>query len=252
MGARIALCADAHFLKIACWVAVSLIFAALPAQPNGEWEDTAVRCDAVTLESLQTDALAEDQLNKGEVVVQLVEENNIKFVVGRIVITDSPQNIWPVLVNPFEFERRISPRMKKVEVLQDDVNKSVLKCSVDVCVLFPSITYVVESKYEQPSTVQFRRVGGTLKDFRGCWLLKPRKDGQSTEVFYSMYIDPGIPVPRWLVREAVKGELPRTLKGLRTRILQQDPVRNSAPTRTINAAHALDQEDAIAAGKGSI
>ena len=53
----------------------------------------------------------------------------------------------PNLVNPFEFQGKISPRMKTVEVMSDQVNRSVLKVTLDV-LLIPHFNYIVESLYE--------------------------------------------------------------------------------------------------------
>jgi hypothetical protein len=94
----------------------------------------------------------------------------------------------------------------------------VIKCGWNVCLLIPKITYTVESKFEQQKQVQFRRIAGTFKDFRGSWMLRPLDGGKSSEVLYSMFIDPGIPLPKWLMREALKNELPQTLIGLRERV----------------------------------
>ncbi|HEY9713176.1 MAG TPA: SRPBCC family protein [Chroococcales cyanobacterium] len=178
------------------------------------------------------------RLARGEVVVELTERDHIKYVVSRIWIDQPPEAVWPVLANPFEFQGSICPRMKTVEVLTDKAETSVLQCSFNVCFLFPTITYAVQSDYCAPLEVQFHRVGGMLKDFRGYWLLRPVKDGakQKTEVFYSMYVDPGIPAPKWLVREAVKSELPRTLCGLKERVRQIYEGERSPIKRSILAA----------------
>lgn len=159
-----------------------------------------------------------EKLNKGQVVVNMEEADGIKFVVGKIVIDQPADQVWPVLTNPFEFERRISPRMRHVEVMLDEKERSVLKCTVDVCFLFPRVTYVVESLYTPVELIEYRRVGGLLRDFKGAWVINPIENGQKTEVVYSMYLDPGFPVPQWIIREGVKVELPKTLTRMRTRV----------------------------------
>jgi hypothetical protein len=158
------------------------------------------------------------RLNRGEVVVDLFEDEKIKFVVGKILIKQPPDVVWPILVNPFEFKGKLSPHMTGVDVLSDTPFSSVLRCTINVCFLFPNISYTVESKYDPLCSVEFHRIEGFLRDFRGCWLLRSCNNGTNTEVFYSMFVDPGMPVPRWLVREGVKSELPHMLKALRNRI----------------------------------
>ena len=56
------------------------------------------------------------KLNRGEVVVGLKCVGSQKFVTGRIIIDQSPDKVWPIMVNPFEFRGRIAPRVKGVEV----------------------------------------------------------------------------------------------------------------------------------------
>jgi carbon monoxide dehydrogenase subunit G len=159
----------------------------------------------------------EERLARGEVVVGLKDDGGTKFVTGSVLIDAPPDKVWPIMTNPFEFRRGISPRMREVEILKDQANCSVLKVTLDV-MLIPHFTYTVESTYENGERVDFKRVGGILKDFRGSWQMNPTHNGSQTDVTYSMYVDPGFPVPQWIIREGVKTELPRTLMALRKRV----------------------------------
>jgi hypothetical protein len=196
------------------------------------------QCCAKSLLAQDDDADTQTRLSNGEVVTELVEDGETKFVVSKILIDQPPAAVWPVLVNPFEFAGKICPRMHQCDVLQDQPELSVLQCSIYVCFLFPTITYTVESKYEPVNVVEFKRVSGFLHDFRGSWVLRPRKDGTCTEVLYSMFVDPGVPVPKWIVREAVKTELPRTLIGLRERVDDIANNHGNLEAKTIAAARA--------------
>ena len=160
------------------------------------------------------------RLESGEVVVGLRTEGETKFVTGRMLIDQPPEVVWPIMVNPFEFQRNISTRMKRVDVLKDTVDSSILKVTMDAFPI-PDVTYMVESKYKkvgEGARIDFRRIGGVFRDFQGYWVVKPSHQGKKTELLYSMYIDPGFFVPQWIVRKGVRGELPKTLKALRTRV----------------------------------
>jgi len=164
-----------------------------------------------------------EELEQGKVVVGLKDVGSTKFVTGKILINESPEKVWPIMVNPFEFRGRISPRVKKVEMVTDEPNLSVMKMTMDTSPLpfLPQLSYTVESRYEKTEKgghIEFRRVGGMIRDFRGYWDMAPADGGSKTELTYSMYIDPGFFVPQFIVREGVKGELPRTLTALRKRI----------------------------------
>ncbi|HEY9776935.1 MAG TPA: SRPBCC family protein [Planktothrix sp.] len=178
----------------------------------------------------------QQRLAKGEVIVGMKNAGDDKLVSGTILINEPPDRVWPIMVNPFEFKGTISPRMKEVEVVVDKQDLSVLKVTLDMSFFYPNFTYVVESKYENGQRIEFHRVGGVLKDFKGSWDMSPIDGGKKTELTYSMYIDPGFCVPQWIMREGVKGELPRTLKGLRERVQAVYHASKQPVTHTLMAA----------------
>ena len=55
---------------------------------------------------------------------------------GTILINEPPERVWPIMVNPFEFQGEILPRMKTVEVMVDRSNLSILKVTLDMSFLF--------------------------------------------------------------------------------------------------------------------
>jgi hypothetical protein len=180
---------------------------------------------------------AEEKLASGQVVVGLEELDRTRFVFGRIWIDEPPSRVWRILVNPFEFEGKICPRMKRVEVLVDRIDTSVLKCTVAVCWLIPPVTYTVESKYLACGRIEFKRLSGVPREFKGYWQAKPVSGGRRTEVTYCLYVNPGIPVPQWIIREGVKVELPRVLSGLKERVKAVYDNHMVLEPRTILAVH---------------
>jgi ribosome-associated toxin RatA of RatAB toxin-antitoxin module len=163
---------------------------------------------------------------------------NTEFVIGHIRVQAPAEKVWPILANPYEFEEKISPRFTTVQVLCDKKEMSVLRCKVDIGCLLPAINYTVQSTYNHTRSIAFRSIAGDFKDFRGSWTVVPSASGKSCDVTYSIYVVPGIPVPQWVVRQAVKAELPHTLEGLRRRVESvceglERPVR-----RTISAARS--------------
>lgn len=183
----------------------------------------------------------QQKLDHGEVVVGMENVGETKFVTGRVLIDQPPEKVWPVMVNPFEFQQKISPRMRTCEVVLDKLQKSILKVTMDTFPI-PDVTYVVESDYTRTSDgarIDFHRIGGTLRDFKGHWLMNPSHHGTKTELVYSMYLDPGFYVPQWIVRVGVKQELPRTLIALRKRVEEVVANRMSLEKKTILAATPL-------------
>jgi carbon monoxide dehydrogenase subunit G len=181
----------------------------------------------------------ETKLERGEVVISSKKIEDVNFVEARILIDEPPSKVWPVMANPFEFQGKISPRMRQVTVVVDKVDLSLLKCTVHIGFFIPDITYTVESKYEPGQRITFKRTGGDLRDFKGVWEVKAAKGGNATELTYSMFIDPGIPVPQWIIREGVKNELPRTLMALRQRVTAIYTQNEAPEARHILAVSAV-------------
>jgi len=178
----------------------------------------------------------DEKLARGEVIVGLKQLEKTKFVLGKIWIDADPHHVWQILANPFEFEGRICPRVKRIDVLVDKPDRSVMQMFVNVCWPIPHISYVVESRYEPCRRLSFERVSGLPRVFRGYWLVRPLADGMKTEVTYCMYMHPGIPCPEWIVREGVKVELPKVLTGLRDRVKSVYVDKVDLEPRTILAA----------------
>jgi hypothetical protein len=79
----------------------------------------------------------------------------------------------------------------------------------------PKLTYEIRASYDQPSRVSIERVSGDLRVLRGSWVLE--SDGDSTIAHYMVDLAPGFWVPHWIVRAALKRDLPKMLRALRTR-----------------------------------
>jgi Polyketide cyclase / dehydrase and lipid transport len=88
----------------------------------------------------------------------------------------------------------------------------------------PKLAYEIRASYDQPSRVSIERVSGDLRILRGSWLLE--SDDDYTIARYAVDLAPGFWVPRWIVRAALKRDLPKMLRALRSRaefVQQQKP-----------------------------
>jgi ribosome-associated toxin RatA of RatAB toxin-antitoxin module len=203
--------------------------------------------NAMPLDARSVDPAMElrQKLDRGEIIVGLKNVGESKYVTGSIVINEPPDQVWPIVSNPFEFKGRISPRMKEVQMMVDKHERSVMRVEMDV-VLIPHFNYVVESLYENSEKIEFHRVSGTLKDFKGAWEMKPLENGK-TELSYSMFMDPGFFVPQWIMREGVKSELPHILEAVRKRVMAVSRDKAKPETQTIVAATFVHHHANIAA-----
>jgi hypothetical protein len=79
----------------------------------------------------------------------------------------------------------------------------------------PRLTYVIRASYDQPSKVSIERISGDLRTLTGSWELS--SDGDYTIAHYTVELVPGFWVPHWIVRSALRRDLPKMLRALRTR-----------------------------------
>ena len=79
----------------------------------------------------------------------------------------------------------------------------------------PKLTYEIRASYDQPSRVSIERISGDLRVLRGSWSLQT--DGDYTIAHYAVDLAPGFWVPHWIVRAALRRDLPKMLRALRTR-----------------------------------
>jgi hypothetical protein len=63
--------------------------------------------------------------------------------------------------------------------------------------------------------VSIERISGDLRVLRGSWALQ--SDGEETVAHYAVDLAPGFWVPRWIVRAALRRDLPKMLRALRAR-----------------------------------
>ena len=79
----------------------------------------------------------------------------------------------------------------------------------------PKLTYEILAAYDKPARVSIERTSGDLKTLEVSWIL--RKDGDETIAQYKVDLAPGFWVPQWIVRAALRRDLPKMLRALRTR-----------------------------------
>lgn len=79
----------------------------------------------------------------------------------------------------------------------------------------PKLTYEIRASYDRPSRVSIERISGDLRILRGSWELS--SDGDFTVAHYTVDLMPGFWVPQWLVRSALRHDLPKMLRALRAR-----------------------------------
>jgi ribosome-associated toxin RatA of RatAB toxin-antitoxin module len=80
----------------------------------------------------------------------------------------------------------------------------------------PSFEHVFRLDYTPHERIDVHRVSGPIAYMEGSWWLLPQDDGRILLV-YELALDPGMPIPRFLVRATLKRDLPKVVKAVRER-----------------------------------
>jgi ribosome-associated toxin RatA of RatAB toxin-antitoxin module len=109
------------------------------------------------------------------------------------------------------------PGLRSCEVLETapDGSWQRIRHVIDYSWYVPRLTYEIHATYEPPAKVRIERTSGDLRLLRGSWALQ--SDGDYTIAHYAVDLAPGFWVPHWLVRAALRRDLPRMLRALRSR-----------------------------------
>ena len=103
------------------------------------------------------------------------------------------------------------------DVLQSapDHSWQLIRHVVDYSWYVRKLTYEIRATYDKPIGVSMVRDSGDLKSLSVSWNLQ--SDGAYTVANHVVDLAPGFWVPHWLVRAALRRDLPKMLRALRTR-----------------------------------
>jgi hypothetical protein len=126
------------------------------------------------------------------------------------------ETVWAVLTSCTE-QLGMVPGLIGCQVVDTapDGSWQLIKQVVDYSWYVPRVTYVLRARYDYPARIDIERDSGDLRMLNSTWYLDA--DGEFTVVRYSLAVTPGFWVPRWLVRMALKHDLPKMLGTLRSR-----------------------------------
>ncbi len=86
------------------------------------------------------------------------------------------------------------------------------------------INYTLEYEQEENDVIRFRKIAGDLRHYQGMWLLVQAPGAAETVVTYSMELDPGLPLPDWIVKRMAARQLAENLEALKSRAESAMPV----------------------------
>jgi hypothetical protein len=124
--------------------------------------------------------------------------------------------IWSLITSCPE-ELKLVPGLVGCDVLETAPNRSWqrIRHVMNYSWFMPRLTFEVRASYDPPSRVSIERLSGDLTVLKGSWILQ--SDGDYTVAHYAVAMEPGFWVPQWIVRAALRRDLPKMLRALRTR-----------------------------------
>ena len=124
--------------------------------------------------------------------------------------------VWSLITSCPE-ELKLVPGLVGCEVLETAPDRSWqrIRHVMNYSWFVPRLTFEVRASYDPPSRVSIERQSGDLLLLKGSWGLQ--SDGDYTVAHYTVALAPGFWVPQWVVRAALRRDLPKMLRALRTR-----------------------------------
>jgi len=172
------------------------------------------------------DPTVRQQLAAGKVAIRVALDTDGERgrVYAAVRIRAAPEVIWGVLTD-CEHAASFIPGLKRCTRIDSapDGSWDVFEQQIKYSWLMPLVTCVFRAEYKRPQHIDFQRISGDLKDEKGTWALVETPNAvaaaaaQTTIVEYDLYVDPGFWVPRVLLRQSLRSELPAALSALRNR-----------------------------------
>jgi Polyketide cyclase / dehydrase and lipid transport len=124
--------------------------------------------------------------------------------------------VWSLITSCTE-ALHLVPGLVTCDVLETAPDRSWqrIRHVIDYSWYVPKLTVEILATYDRPTRVSIERVSGDLRILKGSWVLQG--DGEYTIAHYAVDLAPGFWVPRWMVRAALKRDLPKMLRALRAR-----------------------------------
>jgi hypothetical protein len=197
---------DSRRQRRSAWFATALLAALLvgtrstAAQPDLSWIDR----DAVAAREIQVNADRGDR--PLTVLVRIAAE-----------VDAPPAAIWQILT-ACEIAPEYIPNVvscEKVEEL-DGGRADLFVQTIKPIFFLPTFEHVFRLDYTPYSRIDVHRVSGPIAHMEGSWWLLPQDSGRIL-LIYHVAVDPGLPIPRFLVRATMKRDLPKIIMAVRER-----------------------------------
>ncbi len=151
-----------------------------------------------------------------KVSVEYDEHADAARVTASIDISAAPRIVYQVMLDCTR-ALRIVTGLESCRVVEasGDGKWDIREHIVSIGMLLPRVRNVFKSEYEPYQQIRFRRVDGDLRASEGEWLLQPFAGGAATRVTYQSRLAFHWAIPRFLIQEAIRRDIPGVLVALR-------------------------------------
>lgn len=170
-------------------------------------------------EALELNADAMEKLKAGEPVTTFVADKSASAAGVLEAVIDVPAAapvVWKLLTD-CDLNLKVFNGLKSCKIISRaaDGQGDVREHSIGWSRLLPTFRSVFKSTYETNVAIKFEKTEGDLKRLVGEWRLVALPDKAGTRLHYKADIAVGIPVPSALVKSALEGDMPKTMKAIR-------------------------------------
>jgi ribosome-associated toxin RatA of RatAB toxin-antitoxin module len=146
-----------------------------------------------------------------------VDERAAAIIRAAVKVDASPEQVFRTITDCSQALRFV-PHLKRCRVVDTapDGSWQNVEQQVDYGWLAPRANYVFHAEYEAFSRIRFSNVRGDFHENRGVWTFHSADEGRTTLVTYEARVVPGFYVPRWMMRNMLRRDLPDLMRGLRT------------------------------------
>ncbi|MBX9668691.1 MAG: SRPBCC family protein [Candidatus Obscuribacterales bacterium] len=123
-------------------------------------------------------------------------------VSDSVVINAPKETVWQAVVSADKFDANIRQSDGKVAIVEQEFQRIPFMGSVKT-------TLKVTAKENE--MLAYEMVDGRVKEFSGCWELIP-VETNVTKLKLTSNVDPGLPIPRFLVRQFIKSKVTHRLE----------------------------------------
>jgi len=124
--------------------------------------------------------------------------------------------VWSLIKSCAESVKLV-PGLDACAVLETapDGSWQIIRQVLDYSWFVPKLTYEIRATYNYPAQISIERISGDLSELKASWNLQ--NDGDYTIARHQVELAPGFWVPQWLVRGALRHDLPKLMRALRVR-----------------------------------